>query len=62
MSTTEILRVVQECRLNAAKLRAAAGQEPDLNLQRLLLEAAHHLEVGVRLLPEPPQQEKSLLI
>jgi len=38
---------VQTCKANANNLRALAGSESDNNTKKLLLEAAHHLDVSV---------------
>jgi len=46
VSTKEIMEAVQNCKYNAEKLRAMARAEPNKNLEKLLLEAAHHLDVG----------------
>lgn len=46
MSAKQISEAAQNCRLNAEKLRAMAQVEADSNIQKLLLEAAHHLDVG----------------
>lgn len=46
MSAKQIGKAAQNCRLNAEKLRAMARVEADNNVRKLLLEAAHHLEVG----------------
>ncbi len=47
MSMQQVAAAVQNCKLNAEKLRAAARAEADNNIKKLLLEAAHHLDVGV---------------
>lgn len=47
MSVRQVADAVQNCKFNAEKLRAAASSEPDPNIKKLFLEAAHHLDVGV---------------
>lgn len=47
MSVRQVADAVQNCKLNAEKLRAAANSESDNHLKKLFLEAAHHLDVGV---------------
>lgn len=47
MSVKQVADMMQNCKFNAEKIRAMARQEPNPNVQKLLLEAAHHLDVGV---------------
>jgi hypothetical protein len=42
-----IAECVNQCKLNASKLRSLANSSPDNDLQKLLLIAAHHLDVSV---------------
>jgi hypothetical protein len=46
-SPKPIMDCVQTCKANANNLRALAGSESDNNTKKLLLEAAHHLDVSV---------------
>lgn len=43
----EVEAAAQNCRYNAERLRKMAETETDNNVKKLLLEAAHHLDVGV---------------
>ncbi|HYH01659.1 MAG TPA: hypothetical protein VEC37_01015 [Bacillota bacterium] len=47
MSVKQVAEAVQNCKLNAEKLRSAANLELDNNIRKLFFEAAHHLDVGV---------------
>jgi hypothetical protein len=47
MSVKQVADAVQSCKFNAEKLRMSAGNEGNPQVKKLLLEAAHHLDVGV---------------
>ncbi len=46
MSVQQVFNAANNCKHNALKLRDMARNEPNNNAKKLLLEAAHHLEVG----------------
>ena len=46
-STKPIADCAQTSKMNADKLRSLAESESDNNVKKLLLEAAHHLDVGI---------------
>ncbi len=47
MSSKQVADAVENSKQNAVRLRAMAQAEVNNNLKKLLLEAAHHLDVGV---------------
>ncbi|HOP75768.1 MAG TPA: hypothetical protein PLC07_12080 [Bacillota bacterium] len=47
MSIRQVEEAAQNCRRNAEQLRQMAQNESNPNVQKLLLEAAHHLDVGL---------------
>jgi hypothetical protein len=46
LSVKPVTDCVQNCKANAAKLRSMAQSESNNNVKKLLLEAAHHLDVS----------------
>ncbi len=46
-ATKPVSDTVQICKSNAAKLRSMAQMEANHDVKKLLLEAAHHLDVSV---------------
>ncbi len=47
MSTKRIAEAMENAEQNAGRLRSLAQAETDQNVKKLLLEAAHHFDVGV---------------
>lgn len=47
MSAKQVSNVVQNCKLYAEELRVMARNEQNNHVKKLLMEAAHHLDVGV---------------
>ncbi|HPT88208.1 MAG TPA: hypothetical protein PL004_10190 [Bacillota bacterium] len=47
MTIRQVEEATQNCRRSAEQLRQMAQNESNPNVQKLLLEAAHHLDVGL---------------
>lgn len=47
MSVKQVAEAMEKAKQNAGKLRVMAQSETDNNVKKLLLEAAHHFDVGV---------------
>lgn len=47
MSARQVADTARNCRDNAVRLRGLAQTETNPQVKKLLLEAAHHLDVGV---------------
>lgn len=47
MSIKQVAEAMENAKQNAGKLRSMAQAETDNNVKKLLLEAAHHFDVGV---------------
>lgn len=47
MSTRQVAEAMENAKQNAGKLRSIAQAETDNNVKKLLLEAAHHFDVGI---------------
>lgn len=47
MSAKQVAEAMASVKQNASRLRSMAQSETDQNVKKLLLEAAHHFDVGV---------------
>lgn len=47
MSAKQVAEAVEKAKQDAGRLRSMAQAEADQNVKKLLLEAAHHFDVGV---------------